>query len=279
MLRIHFKIFLFFLIFVPTLSWGQLSEDEDDYSDEVEQYEDSSEEAEEDTADEKKSGEKDLTFQKVKIYDNDFEKLLLRFLINLIFCLILVRALYYPSTKRKDYLFSFIITSIVVFFIIFAMKKYEIGTGIGLGLFAIFGIIRFRTSTMPVREMTYLFMVIGLAVINSLTSKKFSWTELLFANVVIVGATFAIEKLWLLQHEAKLNVTYEKIDLIKPGHMNDLLADLSERTGLVINRVEIGKINFLNDTVQISIYYYKNLQTSPIYKDEGIGEGYDDGDD
>lgn len=278
-MNIHLRTFLFFLLFIPAISWGQLSEDEDYYSDEVENYEDHVDQSTEEEGQDKEAKEKDLTFQKVKIYDNDFEKLLLRFIINLIFSLILVRSLYYPTTKRKDYLFSFMITSIVVFFIIFAMKKYEIGTGIGLGLFAIFGIIRFRTSTMPVREMTYLFMVIGLAVINSLTSKKFSWTELLFANVVIVGATFAIEKLWLLQHEAKLNVTYEKIDLIKPGHMNDLLQDLTERTGLVINRVEIGKINFLNDTVQISIYYYKNLQTSPIYKDEGIGEGYDDGDD
>lgn len=210
----------------------------------------------------------EITFQKVKVYDDDFIKLLTRFFINIFFALILVRALYYPTTERKDYLFSFIITNIVVFFIIFAMKKYEIGTGIGLGLFAIFGIIRFRTSTMPVREMTYLFMVIGLAVINSLTSKKFSWTEIAFANVVIVGITFIIEKLWLLEHESRINVTYEKIELIKPGKMDELLADLSERTGLVINRIEIGKINFLNDTVAISIYYYKDHQTSPIYMDE-----------
>lgn len=215
-----------------------------------------------------------LTFQKVKLYDDDFEKLVFRFLLNLVFTLILVRMLYYPTTKRKDYLFSFLITNIVVFFIIFAMKKYEIGTGIGLGLFAIFGIIRFRTSTMPVREMTYLFMVIGLAVINSLTSKKFSWTEIAFANVVIVGTTLVIEKLWLLQHEAKLNVIYEKIDLIKPDRIDDLIADLGERTGLVINRVEIGKINFLNDTVSISIYYYKDKQTSSIYMDENQEVNY-----
>lgn len=216
----------------------------------------------------------EITFQKVKLYDDDFIKLLTRFFINIFFALILVRALYYPTTERKDYLFSFIITNIVVFFIIFAMKKYEIGTGIGLGLFAIFGIIRFRTSTMPVREMTYLFMVIGLAVINSLTSKKFSWTEIAFANIVIVGITFVIERLWLLEHEAKINVTYEKIDLIKPGKKDDLLADLSERTGLVINRIEIGKINFLNDTVAISIYYYKDRQTSSIYKDEATEVEY-----
>jgi hypothetical protein len=214
---------------------------------------------------------KELTFQKIKIYDNDFEKLLLRFIVNIIFTLFLVRALYYPSTKRKDYLFSFIITNIVVFmivFVMFTMKKNDIGTGIGLGLFAIFGIIRFRTTTMPVREMTYLFMVIGIAVINSLSSKKLSWAELAFANLAIVGLSFAIEKIWLLKHEARINVTYEKIELIKPGKMDELLADLSERTGLVINRVEIGKINFLNDTVRISIFYYKDQQTSPIYMDE-----------
>lgn len=208
------------------------------------------------------------TFQKIPLYDGDFEKLVIRFIIDLIFSILLVRALYYPSTKRKDYLFSFLITNIVVFFIIFAMKKYEINAGIGLGLFAVFGIIRFRTSTMPVREMTYLFMIIGLAVINSLTSKKFSWTEIMFANTVIIGTTFVIEKLWLLEHEARISVTYERIDLIKPGRTEELMTDLSERTGLVINRIEIGKINFLNDTVKITVFYHKDQQTSPIYMDE-----------
>lgn len=211
----------------------------------------------------------DISFQKVDLYNNDFEKLLVRFLMNFIFAFVLIRVLYYPSTKRKDYLFSFFLTNIVVFFIIFAMKKYEIGTGIGLGLFAVFGIIRFRTNTMPVREMTYLFMIIGIAVINSLTSKKFSWTELMFANAVIVISTFVIEKAWLLKHESQIHVVYEKIKLIRPERIEELLADLSERTGLVINRIEIGKMNFLNDTVLITIYYYKDQQKSAIFMDEG----------
>ncbi|CAG5082664.1 DUF4956 domain-containing protein [Parvicella tangerina] len=272
------RLLLLILVFIPLISFGQANSETESFEDEAtEETFDTNDDAEE--KDKKKNKEKveedeeetsfgDLTFQKIKLYDNDFEKLLLRFLLNLTFTLILVRALYFPTTQRKDYLFSFIITNIVVFMIIFAMKKYDIGTGIGLGLFAVFGIIRFRTTTMPVREMTYLFMVIGIAVLNALASKKFSWAELAFANLVIVGATFVIERMWLLEHEAKLNVTYEKIDLIKPGRMDDLLADLNERTGLVINRVEIGKINFLNDTVRISIYYYKDQQTSPIYMDE-----------
>lgn len=270
------RLLLAFLIFIPMLTFGQGGETKtSSESDQIEKKEEKKEKEEKTDKKAKSSDDEVLTFQKVKLYDDDFEKLLFRFFINLFFAIILVRTLYYPATKRKDYLFSFMITNIVVFFIIFAMKKYEIDTGIGLGLFAIFGIIRFRTSTMPVREMTYLFMVIGLSVINSLTSKQFSWTEIAFANLVIVGSTFVIEKLWLLEHEAKLNVTYEKIDLIQPGRMEELLADLSARTGLVINRIEIGKINFLNDTVAISIYYYKDHQTSPIYQDEATEiEGY-----
>lgn len=216
----------------------------------------------------------DLTFQKVSLYDADFEKLLSRFILDFFFAFILIRLLYYPSTKRKDYLFSFFITNIVVFFIIFAMKKYEIDTGIGLGLFAIFGIIRFRTNTMPVREMTYLFMIIGIAVINSLTSKKFSWTELLFVNLVIISATFLFEKVWLLKHESQISIVYEKIKLIRPDKTEELLADLSERTGIVISRIEIGKINFLNDTAQITIHYYKDQQKSPIYMDEGSDQKF-----
>ena len=215
------------------------------------------------------------TFQDVLIYDNDFLKLVFRFLLNFVMIFIIARALYYPAAKRKDYLFSFILTSIVIFFICFALKKFEIKTGMALGLFAIFGIIRFRTTTMPVKEMTYLFVIVGLSVINALTSTKFSYSELAFVNFSVILAIFAIEKISLLKHESQKLVIYEKIDLISPERYAELMADLSTRTGRKINRIEIGKINFLNDTAQISIFFYQHEQlATSFHKDERIEPNY-----
>ncbi len=208
----------------------------------------------------------------MKLYDDDFLKLILRLGLNVFFAVIIARGLYYPNAKRKDYLFSFLLTNLVIFFIIFTMKKYEIGTGIGLGLFAIFGIIRFRTSTMPVKEMTYLFIIIGIAVINALSSSKFSWTELLFTNFALIGITYIIENKWLLRHEARKVITYEKIENIKTKNHHLLKIDLEERTGIKISRIEIGRINFLNDTAKVIIYFYLEDQEGGIYQDEGILE-------
>ena len=218
----------------------------------------------------------DMEFQGVKFYDNDFSKIVFRFLINFIVTFVIVRMLYYPTTKRKDYLFSFLLSSIVTFFICFALKKFEIKTGMALGLFAIFGIIRYRTATMPVKEMTYLFVIIGLSVINALTSSKFSYVELIFVNASVVFAIYGIEKLWLLKHESQKIVTYEKIDLIKPERHAELIEDLSIRMGLKINRIEIGKINFLNDTALINVYFYQHEQEEGkvSHKDESMDITY-----
>ena len=208
-------------------------------------------------------------FLGVQYYDDDFLKLLFRFSFNLFAILIIVRMIYYPIAKRKDYLFTYIMISILVFFICFTLKKFELGLGMALGLFAIFGIIRYRTDPIPIKEMTYLFIVIGISVINALSNKKMSYAELLLTNTIIIFATYGMERLWLLRHESRKVITYEKIDMIVPENHPKLKEDLEKRTGLLINRFEIGKINFLNDTVQIFIYYYKDDQDGD-FKDEGI---------
>ena len=209
------------------------------------------------------------SFLGVQYYDDDFLKLLFRFSFNLLAVLIIVRMIYYPIAKRKDYLFTYIMISILVFFICFTLKKFELGLGMALGLFAIFGIIRYRTDPIPIKEMTYLFIVIGISVINALSNKKMSYAELMLTNSIIIFATYGMERLWLLRHESRKVITYEKIDMIVPENHEKLKADLEQRTGLAISRFEIGKINFLNDTVQIFIYYYKDDQTGD-FKDEGI---------
>ena len=141
--------------------------------------------------------------------------------------------------------------------------------GFALGLFAVFGVLRYRTEQIPIKEMTYLFIVIGLAMINSLSNKSISFAELLFTNFAITIVTFGLERLWLLKHESRKIIVFEKIELITPENHDKLKADLENRTGLSITRFEIGKINFLNDTVTISIYYYEDEQKS-IFKDEGL---------
>ncbi|MBL4648674.1 MAG: DUF4956 domain-containing protein [Aureispira sp.] len=158
----------------------------------------------------------------------------------------------------------------ITFFLCFSLKKLDIDTGMGLGLFAIFGIIRYRTNPIEIKEMTYLFMVIGLSVINALASKKVSMAEIAIINSTVVFITFVLEYWWLLKHETRKTIVYEKINLIQPSRGAELKADLEERTGLKINRMEIGKINFLNDTAQIRIYYFADEQELSDYNSEEL---------
>jgi hypothetical protein len=190
----------------------------------------------------------------------DFYKLLFRFGINITMIIIIVRYIYYPVAKRKDYLFTYFLISITVFFLCFLLENVKLELGFALGLFAIFGIIRYRTDPIPIKEMTYLFIIIGLSVINALANKKISYAELLLTNIAVLGVAYGLEHVFLLKHETRKTVVYEKIELIKPEKHSELLADLAERTGLKINRVEIGKIDFLRDTAIIRMFYYQDEQ-------------------
>jgi hypothetical protein len=198
-----------------------------------------------------------LSFAGIDIIDvPDFLELLIRFSLNSLVMLILIRWLYYSTTKRKEYLFTYVLISTLVFLLCFLLESVKLQLGFALGLFAIFGIIRYRTSTMPIKEMTYLFMVIGISVINALTTTNNTLTDLLFANIALIFITYGLERLWLLKHEASKNIVYEKIDLIKPDRYDELVKDLSERTGIKnIYRVETGKIDLLKGTCALTIYY------------------------
>jgi len=189
----------------------------------------------------------------------DFFELVLRFGLNLGVILLLVRWLYFSGSKRKDYLFTYILISCVIFLLCYLLESVKLQIGFALGLFAIFGIIRYRTLSMPIKEMTYLFLIIGVSVINALANKKTSIAEVLFTNAAIIFVTYGMEKLWLLKSVARKRITYEKIDLIKPENYDLLIADLQERTGLTnITKVEIGEINFLKDTCKMIVYFETN---------------------
>ena len=187
----------------------------------------------------------------------DFWDLVIRSFFNLGVVLLLVRVLYYRITPRKEYLFTYILISVVVFFMVFLLENVGVEIGFALGLFAIFGMLRYRTQQIPIREMTYLFLVIGVSVINSLANKRVSYAELLLTNSAIVFITYLLEKVFLMKTETKKLIFYEKVELIKPDMRAELIADLEERTGLTIHRVEIERIDYLRDAARIYIYYFE----------------------
>ena len=185
----------------------------------------------------------------------DFFKLLFKFGINFIFLIIIVRLIYYRIKDDKDYVFTFIMFNILTFFICFLLRKVPMQMGFALGLFAVFGILRYRTEAIPIRHMTYLFIVIGISMINALSNKSISIFELIFTNGFITLITYLIDRVWFQTFEESKNILYEKIDLIKPEKQEDLIKDLKERTGLPIHAVKVDKIDFLRDTASITIYY------------------------
>ena len=204
----------------------------------------------------------------------DFWDLVIRSVFNLGVVLLLVRVLYYRITPRKEYLFTYILISVVVFFMVFLLENVGVEIGFALGLFAIFGMLRYRTQQIPIREMTYLFLVIGVSVINSLANRRVSYAELLLTNAAIVFITFLLEKVFLMKTETKKLIFYENIELIKPNMRAELIADLEERTGLPIHRVEIERIDYLRDAARIYIYYFEQN-----WRNVGNGSQRDDNDD
>jgi len=200
-----------------------------------------------------------IEFLGAPIFDSEnFWKLITKTVFNLIIITTIIRGIYYPVTKNKDYLFTYFLISLTVFLLCVLLDSVKLQLGFALGLFAIFGIIRYRTDPIPIKEMTYLFLVIGVSVVNALANKKISHAELIFANLMIVFITFGMERLWLLKPELRKNVTYEKIELIVPEKRAELIADLQERTGINIIRVEVRRIDFLRDTANLRIFYYEN---------------------
>ncbi|MAJ06852.1 MAG: DUF4956 domain-containing protein [Crocinitomicaceae bacterium] len=185
----------------------------------------------------------------------DLTKLLFKFGINFIFLIVIVRLIYYKIRDDKDYVFTFIMFNILTFFICFLLRKVPMQMGFALGLFAVFGILRYRTEAIPIRQMTYLFIVIGISMINALSNKSISIFELLFTNGFITLITYLIDSVWFQSIEESKNILYEKIDLIKPEKELEMIEDLKQRTGLPIHAVKVEKIDFLRDTASIKIFY------------------------
>jgi len=189
------------------------------------------------------------------LFSASFPYLLIYFLINSVSVLLLTRVLHYQKNKKKDYLFTYLGISNTIFLLCFLLGNIEMQLGLALGLFAIFGIIRYRTSQVSIKEMTYLFMVIGLSVINAVANNKISIAELIFANIVLVGSVWLKERVFLLNREVYKLVQYDQLENIKPENHQKLKDDLESRLGMTINRIEVGKVNLLRDSVLIRVYF------------------------
>ncbi len=211
----------------------------------------------------------DLGFTK-----GDFIEMILRYGFNFLVTFVLIRLIYYPVNKRKDYLFTFFLFNTMIFILCYMMASSKQSIGFAFGLFAVFSILRYRTDPVPIKEMAYFFICITLGVMNALATKKISYAELGFANLLILGMTYVLDS-WIwrsLTNENMKEIDYERIDLITPENRELMLTDLRTRTGLPVHRFEIQRIDFLRDVARIRAFYYS--------KDQEAGENrIDDGDD
>ena len=197
----------------------------------------------------------------IEIFDEDFYKLLLLFSFNLVVTFIIGRVIYYNfNNRKKQFLFAYMLIGSVVFFLCFALKAFKFNTGVAIGLFALLGIIRFRTDPIPIKEMSYLFIFIGLSMINAF-SKKMSLYEIAFINFLSIAILYFMEMFLNTKTTEKttatLDLIYGKIENTKPEKREILIADLSSQIGLEIEKVKVGKINLKTQEVNLKVYYKK----------------------
>lgn len=188
-------------------------------------------------------------------------QLLLHLAINVIFCGFIIHKLYYPKSQRRDYYFTFALISLSIFFMIFLLGSVKIKVGFALGLFAIFGIIRYRTEQMPVREMTYLFVLIAVSVINAL-AVTLTYAELIITNCLFICFIWLFEDIPWIKHVSEKLVKYDRIELITPEHYDEMKADLEKRLGFPIIRFEVGAVDFLKDIAMVKVYYEGDRENS-----------------
>lgn len=195
-----------------------------------------------------------------------FMSLVIRFVVNFIVVAIIARCFYFPKSQRRDYMFIFLIMSMSIFMLVNLMGSSDaLNTGAALGLFAIFGIIRYRTEAIPIREMTYLFMLVAVSVVNAMGRAEYHarsdyWegvglVTIVFANLAFIFLAWIFESSKLVHTGCSKYILYDNVNLVAPDRREELKADLEKRTGVKILRVEVGMIDFLKDSCIVRIYY------------------------
>jgi hypothetical protein len=197
----------------------------------------------------------------------DIGFLFLRLVLDVISAFITLRFIFYQIYKERDYFFTSFMINIAVFLVCFLMASVKLKIGFAFGLFAVFSILRYRTEKIPIRQMTYMFTAIIIAVLNSMADDKISHVELILANLFIVGTIFILEKDILHNRDFVHEIKYEKIDLIKHENYDLLIKDLKERTGFNVKKAEIQSINFMNDTAKLKVFY-QYPKDIPFNRDE-----------
>jgi hypothetical protein len=186
---------------------------------------------------------------------HDLAALLSRLLLNLVFMLVVVGAVYSRLYRHRDYIFTYVLLNVVTFSLAYLLSRVPIELGFALGLFAVFGILRYRTEAIQVRNLTYLFVVIGIALLNALANEQVTLAELILVNAVITGAVCLLEVAAFSSREEARRVLYDRLELLEPAGAHELLADLRARTRLPVQRFEIGDVDLLRDVVDITVYY------------------------
>ncbi len=197
-----------------------------------------------------------IRFLGIKLINvSDFTELILRFILNTGVLILVLQFIYAKNSRRKDFYFSYMAVGVIVFLLCFLLNSVKLELGFALGLFAIFGIIRYRTDAIPIKEMTYLFIIIGISVMNALANKKVSYAELIFTNSFIFFGLWLLERQLKLKQEGSLKIIYECINNIHVDNYQLLLEDLKSRTGIEIKRFDVEKIDYLKDIAIITIYF------------------------
>lgn len=187
----------------------------------------------------------------------DFGKLLFRLVFTVGILYVLIRLIYDKgSTGRHEFIFTYFALGVSIFLLCFLLEDVKLELGFALGLFAVFGILKYRTDPIPIREMTYLFVVIGIAVVNALANKKVSFAELFLTNAAILLCVWMLEN-WLFKNEGHIDIIYERIDKIRTEDRQILIEDVEKRTGLKVKRVDFTRIDFLKDIAYLRVYYVK----------------------
>jgi hypothetical protein len=175
--------------------------------------------------------------------------------LNLLFTTILVRLVYYRLYRNRDYVFTYFLINLITFSVTYLLSNVPIELGSALGLFAVFGILRYRTEAIRVRDLTYLFVVIGIALLNALANGSITLFQLVIANVVIVSVVSVLEAAPFSGREESRLINYDRLDLLNPAMATELLADLRQRTHLPVERFEIGDVDLLRDSARLTVYY------------------------
>jgi len=197
----------------------------------------------------------ELLGTKMLIDTGDFFKLFARLMLNLFFATVVIRFVYYRLYKDREYLFTYYLFNVITFCLCLLLRKVPIELGFALGLFAVFGILRYRTEPIRIRDLTYLFICIGLAILNAVANKKVSLAELLLVNSIIVGLTVVLELRPGQQRSTAAPVFYDNLELLNPDRRDELIADIKQRTGFDVVSVSITSVDMLRDSAELKVFY------------------------